>query len=42
MNHQEIAPQYYNLEDFDKGEVKTALTRVAEKVQRRQAMKGGR
>jgi pre-mRNA-splicing factor ATP-dependent RNA helicase DHX15/PRP43 len=38
----EIAPQYYNLEDFDKGEVKTALTRVAEKVQRRQAMKGGR
>ncbi|RKU46964.1 DEAH-box ATP-dependent RNA helicase prp43 [Coniochaeta pulveracea] len=38
----EIAPQYYNLEDFEKGEVKTALTRVAEKVQRRQAMKGGR
>jgi pre-mRNA-splicing factor ATP-dependent RNA helicase DHX15/PRP43 len=38
----EIAPQYYNLEDFDKGEVKTALTRVAEKVQRRQAMKSSR
>ncbi|KAJ9144840.1 p-loop containing nucleoside triphosphate hydrolase protein [Coniochaeta hoffmannii] len=37
----EIAPQYYNLEEFDKGEVKTALTRVAEKVRRKQAMKGG-
>lgn len=42
ISRQEIAPQYYNLEDFEKGEVKTALTRVAEKVQRRQAMKGGR
>ncbi|KAB5582364.1 P-loop containing nucleoside triphosphate hydrolase protein [Coniochaeta sp. 2T2.1] len=37
----EIAPQYYDLDSFDKGEVKTALTRVAEKIRRKQAMKGG-
>jgi pre-mRNA-splicing factor ATP-dependent RNA helicase DHX15/PRP43 len=39
---QEIAPNYYDLNEFPKGEVKTALTRVQEKVSRRQAMKGGR
>ncbi|OIW27191.1 P-loop containing nucleoside triphosphate hydrolase protein [Coniochaeta ligniaria NRRL 30616] len=37
----EIAPNYYNIDEFDKGEVKTALTRVAEKIRRKQAMKGG-
>ncbi|KAB5586205.1 P-loop containing nucleoside triphosphate hydrolase protein [Coniochaeta sp. 2T2.1] len=37
----EIAPQYYDIDSFDKGEVKTALTRVAEKIRRKQAMKGG-
>ena len=39
---QEIAPVYYDLETFEKGEVKSALTRVAEKIRRRQAIKGGR
>ncbi|KAK3304472.1 P-loop containing nucleoside triphosphate hydrolase protein [Chaetomium strumarium] len=38
----EIAPNYYDLETFEKGEIKSALTRVAEKIRRRQAMKGGR
>lgn len=38
---QEIAPNYYNIDEFDKGEVKTALTRVAEKIRRKKAMKGG-
>lgn len=40
MFEQEIAPNYYEISTFDKGEVKTALTRVAEKIKRRQAMKG--
>ncbi|KAK0740701.1 P-loop containing nucleoside triphosphate hydrolase protein [Schizothecium vesticola] len=38
----EIAPVYYDLDTFEKGEVKSALTRVAEKIRRRQAIKGGR
>jgi pre-mRNA-splicing factor ATP-dependent RNA helicase DHX15/PRP43 len=33
---------YYDLETFDDGVVKTALTRVAEKKRRREAMKAGR
>ncbi|KAI9828140.1 MAG: DEAH-box ATP-dependent RNA helicase prp43 [Thelocarpon impressellum] len=36
----DIAPTYYDLETFPKGEVKMALTRTAEKVRRRKAMKG--
>lgn len=38
----EIAPVYYDLETFDKGEVKTALQRVTERTRRKQAMKGGK
>ncbi|GAB1313095.1 DEAH-box ATP-dependent RNA helicase prp43 [Madurella fahalii] len=38
----EIAPIYYDLDTFEKGEIKSALTRITEKVRRRQAMKGGR
>ena len=39
---QDIAPTYYDLSTFAKGEVKTALQRTLDKVKRRQAMKGGR
>ncbi len=38
---QEIAPVYYDIDSFEKGEIKSALTRITEKVRRRQAMKGG-
>lgn len=38
----EIAPVYYDLDTFDKGDVKTALMRVTERIRRKQAMKGGR
>jgi len=38
----DIAPNYYDIESFPKGEVKTALMRVSERVARRQKMKGGR
>ncbi|KUI53319.1 putative pre-mRNA-splicing factor ATP-dependent RNA helicase prp43 [Cytospora mali] len=38
----EIAPVYYDMEMFDKGEVKTALQRVTERIRRKQAMKGGK
>ena len=39
---QDIAPTYYDLATFPKGEVKTALQRTADKIKRKQAMKGGR
>ncbi|KAH6847973.1 P-loop containing nucleoside triphosphate hydrolase protein [Chaetomium sp. MPI-CAGE-AT-0009] len=39
---QEIAPNYYDVDTFEKGEIKSALTRITEKIRRRQAMKGGR
>ncbi|EON61234.1 pre-mRNA-splicing factor ATP-dependent RNA helicase PRP43 [Coniosporium apollinis CBS 100218] len=38
----DIAPTYYDLDTFKKGEVKTALTRTVEKMRRREAIKGGR
>ncbi|MCJ1484117.1 DEAH-box ATP-dependent RNA helicase prp43 [Schaereria dolodes] len=37
----DIAPTYYDLSTFKKGEVKTALTRTVEKIRRKEAMKGG-
>ncbi|KAK3371446.1 P-loop containing nucleoside triphosphate hydrolase protein [Lasiosphaeria ovina] len=37
----EIAPVYYDVDSFEKGEIKSALTRISEKIRRRQAMKGG-
>lgn len=36
----DIAPNYYDISMFPKGEVKTALMRIAERVARRQKMKG--
>lgn len=38
----DIAPGYYDIDSFPKGEVKTALQRLHERVARRQKMKGGR
>ncbi|KAK3386980.1 P-loop containing nucleoside triphosphate hydrolase protein [Podospora didyma] len=38
----EIAPVYYDVDTFEKGEIKTALTRITEKIRRRQAIKGDR
>lgn len=40
MYGQEIAPVYYDLDTFEKGEIKSALTRITDKVKRRQAIKG--
>ncbi|MCJ1473297.1 DEAH-box ATP-dependent RNA helicase prp43 [Lambiella insularis] len=37
----DIAPTYYDLSTFKKGEVKTALVRATEKIRRKEAMKGG-
>lgn len=39
---QDIAPTYYDVPSFPKGEVKTALQRVEDKIKRKKAMKGGR
>ncbi|KAM7206194.1 P-loop containing nucleoside triphosphate hydrolase protein [Rhypophila sp. PSN 637] len=38
----EIAPIYYDVDTFEKGEIKSALTRITDKIKRRQALKGGR
>jgi len=38
----DIAPTYYDLGEFKKGEILTSLQRTVEKVRRKQAMKGGR
>jgi pre-mRNA-splicing factor ATP-dependent RNA helicase DHX15/PRP43 len=38
----DIAPNYYDISTFPKGEVRTALLRIQERMQRRQKMKGGR
>lgn len=38
----DIAPNYYDISSFSKGEVKTALTRIEERVRRREKMKGGK
>lgn len=37
----DIAPIYYDIDTFPKGEIKTAIQRTVEKVRRKQAMKGG-
>ncbi|KAL2160298.1 hypothetical protein VTH06DRAFT_1471 [Thermothelomyces fergusii] len=37
----DIAPAYYDIDTFEKGEIKNALVRVAEKIRRRKALKGG-
>ncbi|KAJ9663718.1 DEAH-box ATP-dependent RNA helicase prp43 [Neophaeococcomyces mojaviensis] len=38
----DIAPGYYDIDSFPKGEMKTALTRLKERIERRAKMKGGR
>lgn len=39
---QDIAPTYYDLETFKKGEAKTALQRTVDRMRRREATKGKR
>lgn len=39
---QDIAPNYYDLNEFKKGEMRTALQRVADKMKRREALAAGR
>ena len=36
---QDIAPNYYNLDEFKNGEIKTALKRTIDKIRRKEAMK---
>lgn len=38
----DIAPNYYDISTFPKGDVKTALLRIEERVRRREKMKGGK
>jgi len=38
----DIAPNYYDLDSFSKGDIKTGLQRVADKMRRRAAVAGGR
>lgn len=38
---QDIAPTYYDLATFQKGEIKNALQRTLDKINRKEAMKGG-
>ncbi|KAI9846552.1 MAG: DEAH-box ATP-dependent RNA helicase prp43 [Thelocarpon superellum] len=38
----DIAPTYYDLDSFPKGEIRQALTRTTEKIRRRAVMKGPR
>lgn len=38
----DIAPRYYDIDTFPKGEVKNALLRVQNRIQRKTAMKGGK
>ncbi|TAQ88625.1 hypothetical protein B7494_g3070 [Chlorociboria aeruginascens] len=40
-NKQDIAPTYYDLSTFAKGEIKTALQKTLDRVKRKKAMKGG-
>ena len=37
-----IEPNYYDISTFKKSEVRTALLRIQERMQRRQKMKAGR
>jgi len=39
---QDIAPTYYDLDNWKKGEMKTALQRTVDKIKRKEAMKGGK
>jgi pre-mRNA-splicing factor ATP-dependent RNA helicase DHX15/PRP43 len=40
--HQDISPNYYDLPQFKKGEIKNALQRVVTKIQRKEAEKSRR
>ena len=37
--NQDIAPNYYDISTFGKGDVKTALVRAMERIQRKEAIK---
>jgi pre-mRNA-splicing factor ATP-dependent RNA helicase DHX15/PRP43 len=39
---QDISPNYYDLSQFKKGDIRTALQRVSTKLQRKEVEKGGR
>jgi pre-mRNA-splicing factor ATP-dependent RNA helicase DHX15/PRP43 len=39
---QDISPNYYDLSQFKKGDIKLALQRVSTKLQRKEAEKGRR
>jgi pre-mRNA-splicing factor ATP-dependent RNA helicase DHX15/PRP43 len=39
---QDISPNYYDLSQFKKGDIKNALQRVSTKLMRKEAEKGGR
>jgi pre-mRNA-splicing factor ATP-dependent RNA helicase DHX15/PRP43 len=39
---QDISPNYYDLSQFKKGDIKLALQRVSTKLQRKEADKGSR
>ena len=36
---QDIAPMYYDIDSFKKGEIKNGLQRTADKIRRKQAAK---
>ncbi|OCK79881.1 P-loop containing nucleoside triphosphate hydrolase protein [Lepidopterella palustris CBS 459.81] len=38
----DIAPTYYDIDSFKKGEIRTALQRTIDKIRRKEAIKGGR
>ena len=38
----DISPGYYDIDSFPKGEIKTAIMRIADRLARREKMKGGR
>ena len=39
---QDLAPHYYDVSTFPKGEMKTALVRAGERMARKEKMKGSR
>lgn len=42
MTLQDIAPNYYDLSEFKKGDMRLTLQRVADKVKRKEALAAGR
>jgi pre-mRNA-splicing factor ATP-dependent RNA helicase DHX15/PRP43 len=38
----DIAPKYYNIEDFKKGDMRTSLQRTADKMRRKEQLAAGK